>query len=937
MTNAAPLAPLALIALLAPAALAQKPTGPSIAWDRFTADHGQQSFTAVWNAATGTPKAIFGDGLRVALRVDGIAQARVLSEQVLQTHADLLGRGRSTFVESIGQQTQRLYVFVYDQRYLGLEVIGGRADVRLNENGVVAMFGSKAVQIPDDFAVEPVVSMERAWVIAHDHLGIAPKALELAQQRLVELVIHAEVDADAPTTPRLAWRVQVDDRSGGNIVVGKVFVDARTGEVIHFEDEVYRCGFGHLHVKGETLTDGEHPEGEGAKDSTEHGAGMVAITGNVRAWMNRGDPLTPRTNEPLQGVRVSSSVGSAFTDANGDFTIPYTGSNPVTLSVTLGSGSGQYVGGGISPLQGSPVSTSVVATPGVPAQLQLLSANPTEFDWSQPTTFWHIDDVHRWVRSLTGPFPTNQINIANISATVNRASTCNAFYTNNTVNFYATGGNCNMTAYNSVVYHEWGHGIDHAFGGISQTDGLSEGWGDILSIYRLDDPIVGRNFTTSGGYVRTALNTYTFPAGGGVHQQGQTWMGFAWDVRTRLIGSLGLAAGIARAEAIVIASLVANATNQPDAVREVFLLDDDDGNLNNGTPNCGDLLAAAQARNLPTPITRCQGAAGWSVYGRGCGPAGNNSLPTTFYEVFGQFDLANSAIRFTPNGASGWTVAPCSNCFVTGYSNNLRLGDDQLARNQALGFAFPLAGGGTTSAIDVDSNGWIGLVTGAHAGTDYTESVTEFLSAPARIAAFWDDLNPASAGAVYFDRLSGSAVVTWAGVPEFPSTGSNTLQIQLFPSGEFILAYQAVSSGDGLVGYSAGGIGVDPGGSDISNPSGGTAVSISASARPRLNTSIDLIVSNLPPSTVSALMTLGFAQRSIDLTSFGMDSCFLLTSVDDAFGIPISGSAARATLPIPGDPALIDLPVYAQGVVVAPGVNSRSVLTSDGGWLILGN
>ncbi|MBI5853376.1 MAG: hypothetical protein HZB39_20390 [Planctomycetes bacterium] len=159
-----------------------------------------------------------------------------------------------------------------------------------------------------------------------------------------------------------------------------------------------------------------------------------------------------------------------------------------------------------------------------------------------------------------------------------------------------------MTGYSSVVYHEWGHGLDHAFGGISQTDGLSEGWGDIMSTYRLDDPIIGRDFRTNGGIVRTALNTLTYPqTGGSVHTQGSVWMGWAWQVREGLKTSLGSGPGVARAEQIVVASIAANALNQPDAVREVFILDDNDGNLSNGTPNYAVLSAAAITRNLPYP------------------------------------------------------------------------------------------------------------------------------------------------------------------------------------------------------------------------------------------------------------------------------------------------------------------------------------------------
>ncbi|MEY2981168.1 MAG: hypothetical protein RL562_1395, partial [Planctomycetota bacterium] len=577
----------------------------SDAWLAFRAERGPL-WDAVWNKATGTPKAIYGQGLRVAPRVDGLAHARELAGEVLAGHADLLGTGRSTFAEDIGQKVNQLYVFVYQQRYAGLEVLGGRADVRLNENGVVAMFGSKAVQFPADFAVKPSIPSDLAWAIGHEHLRVAPG--DFAAN--ADLVVHADPDArDAIATPRLAWRVAVDVRDGNDLTVGKVFVDARTGAVIEFRNEVYECGFGHMHVGGETV-DPEASErtpvarGHLGLEIAKRKADVapVDITGNVRAWMNKGDPLTPRTNEPMQGLRVTAAgVGTAITDANGDFTIPYSGTTPVNLTVTLGAGGGEFVGGGIQVRQGTLVTGSAVATPGVPAQIQLLSANPAEFDWSQTTVFWHVDDVYRWVSGLTGSIPTNRINIAQIRPAVNIASTCNAFYTGNTINFYATGGTCNMTAFDSVIYHEWGHGIDDAFGGISQTDGLSEGWGDILSIYRLADPIVGRNFTTSGGIVRNANNTLNYPAGGGVHQQGQTWMGFAWDVRNNLIAALGQTAGAARADQIVITTLSANATNQPDAVREVFIMDDDDGNLSNGTPNYASLEAAALGRNLPYP------------------------------------------------------------------------------------------------------------------------------------------------------------------------------------------------------------------------------------------------------------------------------------------------------------------------------------------------
>ncbi len=588
---------------------------PQDAWLRFAEEHGQNAFQAVWNEATGTPKAVFGQGLKTAPWVGSKEHAAELGEDILRRHADLLGLGRSTFVLTQNQKIRDLHVLVFGQRFRDLEVVGGRADVRIHASGVVSMFGSKAVPIPTGFSTTPRLESAHAWALAHQHVDAQPEG---SAKPRIDLVIHAKVDAPESTTPRLAWRVGIDVRTGTACVVGDAYIDADNGSMLEYRDAVHRCGFATSgEARSRTLP---HATGHvGLEIARRRAAAPTALTGNVRAWLLRGDPTQPATNEVLRGVQVTAAgIGSTFTDAQGDFSIPYAGTGPVNLDVSFGPGSGEHLGSGITPQLGTPIQTSVQATPGTPVQIQLLGPQPAEHDVAQTTTFWHVDDIHRWVLGLTGLIPTSRYDLDSLQASVNIAASCNAYYVTNTINFYAAGGSCNMTAYSSVIYHEWGHAVDDAFGGISQLDGLSEGWGDILATYRLGDPIVGRNFTTSGGFVRTAQNTATYPVVGTVHQQGQTWMGFAWDLRTRLMASHGPVAGAQIAAQIVIPTLAANATTQPDALREVFLLDDDDGNLNNGTPNCDDLIAAAVGRNLPTPIQRCQGAGLWTTYGQGC-------------------------------------------------------------------------------------------------------------------------------------------------------------------------------------------------------------------------------------------------------------------------------------------------------------------------------
>ena len=80
----------------------------------------------------------------------------------------MLGLGDSEFRESIGARMGRTWSFKFDQYFQGLPCIGGRADVRINMKGVLAMLGSTAWQIPPDFEVTPAITEElavaKAWL-----------------------------------------------------------------------------------------------------------------------------------------------------------------------------------------------------------------------------------------------------------------------------------------------------------------------------------------------------------------------------------------------------------------------------------------------------------------------------------------------------------------------------------------------------------------------------------------------------------------------------------------------------------------------------------------------------------------------------------------------------------------------------------------------------
>ena len=592
---------LPILAIAAPPAAAQTPPAlaaarqdgapnpaTAAAWDEFVRAHGS-AWLVRWHAATGTPRAIFGHGYDLAdWRGASEPEARRHAHRELQRHAGLLGLGDCDFGEVIGARMGRTWTFTFQQTFRGLEVVDGRADVRIHMVGRVVHLGSTAWPVPADFDVVPTVGEGAAAARAWLHLGREPGGVpQPGRARANRLVVVGAAGQAPATTPsvRLAWEIPVSAvAADGSGPIGRIYVDARTGAVLRFVDDKHACG-----VPG---CDGTDATARPAPATAL--APPVPTTVTVRGWTLTGlSPVSTPTNAPLPGVRVAvPGHGVQTTDQNGQFTIALTAPLAVTAQVV-----GQRCSLVFGP--GAPTAT-VTLQPGVPATLQFGASNGGEQPLAHTTTYYWTDRINTWARGILGNTP--ELALADsVQPTVNMTSTCNAYYVGNSINFYGSGGGCNNTAAASVVAHEWGHGLDDRYGGISQTNGLSEGWGDICSMYLLDDPQIGHDFFSSGGGIRNGNNGQQYPNGSGPHAQGESWMGFAWKFRQNLRAALGTAQALAISDDVVLGSIAANAQNQPDAVVAAFQADDDDGLLGNGTPHYVALAAACNTHSLPYP------------------------------------------------------------------------------------------------------------------------------------------------------------------------------------------------------------------------------------------------------------------------------------------------------------------------------------------------
>jgi len=354
-----------------------------------------------------------------------------------------------------------------------------------------------------------------------------------------------------------------------------------------------------------------------------------------------------------------------------------------------------------------------------------------------------------------------------------------------------------------------------------------------------------------------------------------------------------------------------------------------------------------QGGYLFAPKAGCSFAAS-QPFGAGC------PQPATAYEVFdtvNPFDLANTALEFTPTGGGAYTAMPTTG-FFTGYTAPLALGDDDVQGPFGLPFSFVYPGGVTT-AIDISSNGFIWLQGGSNTDPRCCDGDPfRLVNDPASICGLWMDLFPPGApstGGIFFDVVGATeAHITWVDVPELGSAPGNSFQITLRSNGTFRLSWGgnvAIQSHNCLVGFTSGGPGADPGPTDLSQgpfstPVGGAPLKFTAQqgSRPKLGAVFGMDISGADPSAVFGLLVLGFTQYlpGIDLGPLGMPGCHLYASLDNVQAVTLAGSPTPATLSLPANPALSGLVLHAQAAALTAGANPLGLVASNGLMLQLG-
>ena len=345
----------------------------------------------------------------------------------------------------------------------------------------------------------------------------------------------------------------------------RLIVDAATGRILYQESLIH------------TLTD---------------------VTGNVTGKATPG--LVPdRANNlpvdmPLPDATVQIIGGnSANTNVLGDFIIPHGGSQQVTVRSRM---VGPALLGGVVDQAGSGnLLIDLIVTPPGPANF-LQNPVPAEFKTSQVNAMLQATLIHSRVLEINPSYPqAGRTFVAN----VNINSSCNAYYDGPSINFYRKSGGCENTAYTTVVHHEYGHKLVGDAG--TNQGAYGEGMGDVMGIVMTENPITGEDFFTNGTDIRDARAGRQYPCSGEIHSCGQIMSGCAYFTQEALRITEPSQYRDILANLSINSILFRPSGIDPGITIDWLTLDDNDGNIGNGTPHYNEINDGFSRHNMAAP------------------------------------------------------------------------------------------------------------------------------------------------------------------------------------------------------------------------------------------------------------------------------------------------------------------------------------------------
>ncbi len=522
---------------------------------------------AAWNEATGAPGRAFG--VPIAL-VDGSVNEQSIvdaSWRFINENPEFVKVDAASLELVNALQRGKHWYVHFSQMYQGFYVYNSDLFLRFDLKGNLIGLGA---EIYPDVAVAPwpAISESQAMSVSKSGLPFTEGVDSAELEGLVVMPVPWESSVGFFLT------YKIDLKMADGEIGYRAYVDAATGEILWRHPTVY-----HVNIEGE-------------------------VNGSL-FWE---DPNEPPVELPFPSETVAKmSGGSDYTDDAGYFNINNSGSGDETLETSF---AGQYFR--VNNLQYPQGEISQVVTPGDYVELYW---DDTNSNMEDRVPFQHLNVFRNHLKNDIDPGFSFGVTFVWIYA--NRSGqTCNAYWNGSSVNFYRAGGGCrDMSEMASVAIHEYNHGIaDWMYYPVSIGCAMIEGHPDIRAMFHTGIPTVGTGYLIANpdSYIRTGNNTKTWqqaldgcPTGGynngECHCKADVSMGAAWKMRVRLIEKLGEEAGALHAETINHYAFYGKPQYPIYYLDDLLHEDDDDGNLDNGSPNWSQICEAFAIHGLDCP------------------------------------------------------------------------------------------------------------------------------------------------------------------------------------------------------------------------------------------------------------------------------------------------------------------------------------------------
>lgn len=513
-----------------------------------------------WNESTGTPHQVWGPGYQAsATPVLDAEQAEFLAREFIRANAGLFGTNGENLVLLGASNALGKWSVVFGQLHEGIPVVGGRAHVVMMESGRIYNFGSDIYR-GIEISTNPATSALEAVTAAQQAIGFVEGRDSVLDQG--SLVVVPDPTGGV-LTYHLAYenKVRVEEPFGA----WKTTVDANTGEILGRWNEIQLFDY------------------------------FGNTRGDIEDWgYCDGEQDLPVVN---QNVTVSG-VGTAVSDANGDF------------SINSGSGGDRGISSefrgpwlNVNNQAGSDATFNGTISADTFFQIHWDDGNAQD---DERDTFLHGNRAHDWIKWVDPALTQADYSMP---ARVSINSSCNAYWDGNSINFYRAQGGCGNTGQmGDVIYHEYAHGITQwTYPGGNSCDNGESG-SDTYSMMVSDaDPIMGEGFylnNCSSG-IRTCDNNMQYPEdyqGGDCHGNAQIICGVWWDIWQELLTTMSME----EVKEFLLPLWHFSRKNTfpntfPDQVFQIFVTDDDDGNLDNGTPHYDAICVGADNHGFDCP------------------------------------------------------------------------------------------------------------------------------------------------------------------------------------------------------------------------------------------------------------------------------------------------------------------------------------------------